>query len=360
MLRTGRETGIGKIAVLRANGIGDFIFALPALQALRSTYPEAEIVLLGLPWHKTFLSGRRSPVDRVVVVPHYEGVREEPGVAEEPGAQAQFFEQMRTEGFDLAVQIHGGGAFSNPFINSIGAELTIGLKERDAPRLDRYIPYVYWQPEILRFLEVVGLVGAFPPSLEPHLEVTREDLLEAYRVVPPHGGPLAVMHSGAGDTRRRWPPQRFAEVADRLSEEGMRIVLTGDSGEHDLTGAVRESMHHDALDVAGRLSLGGLAGLLSTADLVVANDSGPLHLAEAVGAWTVGIYWCGNLINAEPITRATRRAVLSWRLTCPACGTNCLTGSCEHGESFVADAAVHDVIEEALDLLSSKPVSLTA
>src|SRR2546430_14707651 len=70
--------GVRRIAVLRANALGDFIFALPALEALRAAYPQAEIVLLAKKWHATFLQGRPGPVDRVIVVPPYPGVSEEP------------------------------------------------------------------------------------------------------------------------------------------------------------------------------------------------------------------------------------------------------------------------------------------
>ncbi|MGE5223226.1 MAG: glycosyltransferase family 9 protein, partial [Omnitrophica WOR_2 bacterium] len=63
------EREIQKIAVLRANNLGDFVLTLPALQALRRTFPQAEIVLLGQEWHSGFLKDRPAPVDRVVVVP---------------------------------------------------------------------------------------------------------------------------------------------------------------------------------------------------------------------------------------------------------------------------------------------------
>ena len=91
-------------------------------------------------------------------------------------------------------------------------------------------------------------------------------------------------------------------------------------------------MRRAAQDVCGALSLGGLVGLLARCSFLVANDSGPLHLAEATGAATVGIYWCGNLINAEPITRTRHRPHLSWRLTCPVCGRNCIYDNCDHHE----------------------------
>ena len=97
-------SGVAKIAVLRANAVGDFLFALPALEALRHAYPSAEIVLLGRAWHSGFLHGRPGPVDRVETVPQWHGVSEEVGV--DPGG---FFERMRREHFDLALQMHGGG-----------------------------------------------------------------------------------------------------------------------------------------------------------------------------------------------------------------------------------------------------------
>ena len=88
--RCDRVPDIRKIAVLRANGLGDFIFALPALEALRVAYPEAEIVLLGKKWHANFLANRPGPVDRVIVVPVSKGVNEEPGLMENLAEQEQF------------------------------------------------------------------------------------------------------------------------------------------------------------------------------------------------------------------------------------------------------------------------------
>jgi ADP-heptose:LPS heptosyltransferase len=88
--------------------------------------------------------------------------------------------------------------------------------------------------------------------------------------------------------------------------------------------------------------------------VVISNDSGPLHLATAAGAATVGIYWCGNAITAGPLTTARHRALLSWRLNCPTCGLDCIRFDCGHRESFVADVPVKEVYMAALDLLFSE------
>lgn len=86
---------VNKIAVLRANALGDFIFTLPALLAIHAAYPAAEIVLLGKPWHKEFLQQRRTPVNRVIVVPVKNGIRNEKNLSEDESAIEEFLQQMR-------------------------------------------------------------------------------------------------------------------------------------------------------------------------------------------------------------------------------------------------------------------------
>jgi ADP-heptose:LPS heptosyltransferase len=110
-------------------------------------------------------------------------------------------------------------------------------------------------------------------------------------------------------------------------------------------------------DLAGRLSLRGLTGLLSRAVLIVSNDTGPLHLAAAVGTPTVGVYWCFNLITADPLTRRLHRPLVSWRLDCPICGRSQVDDPCEHQVSYVADVPVESVVEQALDVLQIVTVS---
>jgi ADP-heptose:LPS heptosyltransferase len=349
---SGHVPGVERIGVLRANALGDFIFTLPALDALRAAYPAAEIVLLGRAWHEGFLSGRPGPIDRVIPVPEGSLGDETDGELREEERDA-FLERLRSERFDVALQMHGGGRHSNPFVASIGAGLTVGARADDAPALDRTVPYFYWQPEIGRYLEIVSLVGATPVTLEPRVEVLPSDVGEAAARIGLGGEPVVVMHPGARDTRRRWPAEKFAHVGRALAERGARVVVTGDETERELAREVAEAA--GAQDVAGVLSLRGLAGLLSRAALVISNDTGPLHLALAVGGRAVSIYWCGNLINSSGLTRASHRPIAAWRLECPTCGVNCMTGACEHRESFVADVRVEDVLDAAVSLMCARP-----
>jgi ADP-heptose:LPS heptosyltransferase len=349
---------VNKIAVLRANALGDYIFSLPALYSLRAAYPHAEITLVGAAWHVRTLTGRPGPVDRVVLAPAVPGLRA-PADGDEPAER--FYAWARRERFDLAIQLHGGGRTSNPVVSGLGARLTAGLRASDAPALDRWLPYVYYQPEVFRYLEVVGLVGAAPVTYRPVFELTRADRDEAAAAVGPPRGARVALHPGASDPRRRWPAERFAAVGDALAAAGAEVLVTGTGSEGEIVAQVRSRMREPARPVVDEVSIGGLAALYAGCAVVVSNDTGPLHLAEAVGARTVGLYWVGNMINGAPVDRARHRALLSWTINCPVCGLDCTrdiyparaggTG-CGHSASFVADIPAVEAQSEALDLLA--------
>lgn len=341
---------IRKIAVLRANSIGDFMFVLPALDALRARFPAAEIVLLGKPWHREFLAGRPGPIDRVVAVPRARGVSAAEDEADDEPALVAFFEAMRAERFDLAFQLHGGGRWSNPFVWRLAARRSFGLRSRNAEPLDETVPYIYYQPEVFRYLEVVALAEARPVGWEPRLAVMPADRRAAQGLVPT-GKPVVALHPGASDPRRRWPARSFAAVADALAAAGAAVAVIGSADERGIVDELREHARAPLVDLVGRMSLPGLVGVLAQSSLLVANDSGPMHLARALGVATVGIFWCGNLITAGPMDRARHRPVLSWQLRCPECGADCTAVRCEHKASFVAGVAVEDVLREALELL---------
>jgi ADP-heptose:LPS heptosyltransferase len=239
---------------------------------------------------------------------------------------------------------------SNPFVRRLGARLAIGLRADGAPPLDVDVPYEYFRHEVLRALEVAAAAGAPPVTLEPRLAVTADDRAAALAALPVDPRPLAVLHPGAGDARRRWPASSFAAAGRALAGAGALVAVSGTEAETPLAREVCDGVP-DALDLCGRLGMEALVGTLARAAVVVANDSGPLHLASAVGAPTVGVYWCGNLVNAGPLTASTHRAHASWRLACPRCGADCMVQGCDHDDSFVAYVPVEAVTADALELL---------
>jgi ADP-heptose:LPS heptosyltransferase len=299
---------VRRIVVLRANGLGDHVVALPALAALRAAYPDAAITLATSPPVAALLAGRPSPVDEVLAAPRVSGVRGEPGPGGPPNDLPEVVEEfcaaLRARRFDLGVQLHGGGGNANPLLLRFGARVTAGSRAPGAAPLDRTVPWTPFQHDLMRWLEVVALVGAEPVGLRPRLAVTARDRADAADALGGlDGRPLVAMHPGATDPRRRWLPDRLGELGAALDARGARIVLLGGPGDAPLVDAIRAGLGR-AVDLSGRLSLAGLVGVLERADLFVGNDSGPRHLAEAVGTATVGVFTRANLVDVAPLFRA--------------------------------------------------------
>lgn len=347
--------GVRTIAVLRPNAVGDFIFALPALHALRAAYPSARIVYIGKPWHAEFLRDRPGPVNEVAVIPPCPGVGAPLQQACDARAIDAFVAALRAADIDLALQLYGGGRYANPFIRRLGARLTVGLKAQDAEPLDRWIAYAALQNKRLLLLEAAALAGARRLELGRELEVTEHDRAEAARVMrPATGQSLVLIQPGSSDARRRWPAHSFARVADALAAEGAAVAVHGTAAEAGVVRDVIGQMRRPAFDLSGKISLAGLCGLLERSALLVSNDTGPLHLALAIGTPAVGIYWLTNLHESGPLLQDRHRAALAVRTHCPVCGEENLRRRCPHDESFVADVPVGEVTELALELLRNR------
>jgi ADP-heptose:LPS heptosyltransferase len=123
-------------------------------------------------------------------------------------------------------------------------------------------------------------------------------------------GAYACVHPGAADPLRRWSPENFAAVADRLATEGLQIVLTGTAQERRLTAAVARRMKAPALDLAGQTDLGSLAALLSRARLLVCNDTGVSHLAAALHVPSVVVFTATDPARWAPLNGNLHRVVL--------------------------------------------------
>ncbi|MCT2584450.1 glycosyltransferase family 9 protein [Actinophytocola gossypii] len=354
-----RWSPVRRIAVLRGGGLGDLLFAVPALDALAAAYPDAEVVLLGAPGPSDLLAGRPGPVHRVVPLPPAHGVHEPPGrrdPAEDAAARRRFADRVGP--VDLGVQLHGGGRWSNPFLLSLDPKWTVGARTGDAVSLTRWIPYRYYQNEVMRGLEIAGLAGAPPVRVVPRIARTPADRDAAERALSGLPRPLLTVHPGATDPRRRWPPERFAEVAVAVARAGAGVVVLGTPAERDLVELVTKLANDRLPDGVVRaltdLDLDGLCGVLDASTVVLANDSGPRHLAEAVGTATVGVYWMGNALNASSFGRARNRVLISWTSACPVCGVDCTREDlprCPHDVSFVSSVPTGDAVREVTDLL---------
>ena len=311
-----------KIAILRGGGLGDFLVTTPALRALRAVWPAAIVVLLTTPYLAP-LARRYAAIDRVVLVPPYPGVVAGPY---EAGAATGFLAAMQAECFDLALQWHGGGRHSNGCVRQLGARLTAGFRTPDAASLDYALPYDERQHEVLRYLDLLALLGV--PARGTHLDlpVLTSDrdavaaLGDALDLEQWAAGRLVAVSLGAADPTRRWAPEQFAAVVDVLLAEfdlpGV-VVEAPAAQSGDAERFVRAlACPARAVNLAGRTSLGALIGLTSRYRLLLTNDSGPAHIASALGTPSVVVFGSANPLNWAPLNRTWHRVVADWAAPC--------------------------------------------
>lgn len=304
---------IRRIAVFRALYLGDLLLSVPALRSLRAGFPQAEITLIGLPWTRWFVERFDRYVDRHVEFKGFPGLLE---VDYDPIASERALRALRRDDYDLVVQLHGDGTTSNRFIRTIvcPGKQSAGLYSGARPDFLTYAaPYPSEQPEVTRGLGLMRELGCPDTGLELELPLLPSDHDEAERLLGKLTleRPLIGIHAGARSPARRWTPDRFARVADTLaSETGARILLTGSGDEADLACAVAARMSQPAVNLAGRTSLGGLAGLISRLDLFISNDTGPAHIAHTLDIPSVTIFgpaefhrWAPLDLQRHPVVR---------------------------------------------------------
>lgn len=309
-----------RIAVVRALQLGDLLVLVPALRALRSRFPHAEITLIGLPWAEWFAGRYSGYIDRFLPFPGWPGIDE---AAHDRRQTDRFVLEQRAYGYDLVVQMHGNGRAMNGFALALGGRTTAGYFASERPAgLSPTAPYPDDQPEILRNLGLAALLGATDLRTSLEFPLHEADRAEARRLLPPRGlesSPRVGIHAGASAPSRRWLAERFAEVAnDLVSRHGARIILTGGPGEEEIAEAVAILVNAPVTNLAGRTSLGGLAAVLSFLDLFVTNDTGPAHIATALGVPSVTIFGPADFRRWSPLD-TSRHAVVCRQVACSPC-----------------------------------------
>ncbi|HWC31734.1 MAG TPA: glycosyltransferase family 9 protein [Actinomycetota bacterium] len=285
---------VRSVAVLRAlPGLGDLLCAVPALRALRRAFREARITLIGLDPEARWFVERFRYLDALMALPGYPGLPER---AADPNEVVEFLAAAQRRRFDLAVQLHGSGEITNHVIALLGAGAAAGafVEGRYRPDERRFIEYRDDEPEVVRNVRIVERLGVPPAGLELEFPVHGADEAELERVLGdarPRPGSYAVVHPGASIRDRRWPADRFAEVADVLARHGLEIFVTGGEVERDVAREVRGAMStRDAVDLSGRTSVGAVAALARDARVVVCNDTGISHLAAALRVPSVVVF----------------------------------------------------------------------
>lgn len=309
-----------RIAILKPGGLGDFLAITPALRALRRAVPEAHITLIGRSDMVSFCQ-RYPQLDAVVPCPPYAGITS-PGPTNQHKAR-KLFSFFRAQRLDLALQWAGNGLSSNAFVNQLGARLSAGFYAPGAEKLDLSLPFDDHRHEVFRYLDCLRALGVDADGSDMEVPLLPGDFTQLNRVLPELSdtpGALLGINPTSGDPKRRWPAERFARVADVLLESRgfATAILVGGPDQRDQTKAVVDRMQRAdrVVDLAGLIGLGGLAALFARLDLLITNDSGPAHLAAAVGTPSVVIFGAGPPARWSPTSWLWQRPLADWHSPC--------------------------------------------
>lgn len=298
------------LAVFRALQLGDMLCAIPALRALRSALPQTRIALVGLPWAAQFAARFPHYIDEFIAFPGHQPFPEQPV---QHHLLAGFYTAMRARRFDMALQMHGSGEYSNNVVRALGARALAGYGDGKSAGREQFYPYPDGGAEPLRLLNLAALLGA--PADGAHLEfpITDADERELAASGLADGltpGDYVCIHPGARMRDKCWHPARFAQVADQIATEfDVRIVLTGSAAEAPLTAAVASRMRYKALDAAAPISIGAMAALMSRARLLISNDTGVSHIAAGLGLNSVVIFSKADIGRWAPLDKQRHRCL---------------------------------------------------
>lgn len=297
-----------KIAVFRALQLGDMLCAVPAFRALRAAYPNAEIVLLGLPWAKSFVERFSAYFDGFIHFPGY------PGLPEQPFDQLewqQFANRMRREGFDLILQMQGNGSVVNEMLRELNAGVVAGFhSEGNEGDPTCFVQYPGGISEVHRHLRLMGHLGI--PTHGDMLEfpVRDEEVRHLHDECPLLGRDRFVcVHPGSRGAWRQWPPSHFACLADQCAGMGYQVVVTGTAGEAPITREVIKQMDYPAIDLTGQTGLGEIGQLIKEADLLISNCTGVSHIAAAVETPSIVISMDGEPERWGPLNKALHKTI---------------------------------------------------
>ncbi len=356
------------ILLIRPDHLGDVLFTTPAIRLLRETFPQACITYLIGPWSKAIVENNPN-VDEIALCPFPGFTRQRKRSVFEPyEILAQYAKRLRQKSFDLAIILrfdHWWGALL-AYLAGIPRRVGYDIAEV-RPFLTDIVPYSPYRHEVEQNLTLVGRVTGGKPGhdrdsgrksadwpLEFHL--TDEDKLFAQSYLAEHGVKdddlLIGIHPGAGAPVKLWKSEAWAQVADALAQQyGAKIILTGSAEEVPLCRAIGEQAATKPVVATGETTLGGLAAIVARCQLVLGVDSGPLHLAVAMGTPTVHLFGPVDSRAFGPWGDPARHIVVTSGMKCIPCNRLDYAPSELNQHPCVRDIAVEQVVEAAKRLL---------
>ncbi len=320
-----------KILIIQPSRIGDVVFSLPTVAAIKKEFPNA--------WLGYFVDERCAPIvegsadiDEVIVFDR---------TKLSLGYIAKIYRYLHEKKIDLSIDLHG--LFKSAFMVVLaGARFKLASASTNGMRELSWLFSKEIKPEreeshcVERHLEVAKYLGCKTENREFNIAVPGEAEKKIDEIFSKNGieknKRLIVIHPGGGWISRRWFPERFAELIARLNKNiNAQIILVGGkeggAQEKGLNEGIIKKSGIQVLDLTGQLNLKELAALLKKADVFVANEAGPMHIANGLGVKSIAILGPTDPKRTGPF--GERTTIIQHKIECQPCRErNCRSKKC--------------------------------
>lgn len=292
---------VRRLLAVRLDNLGDVLLASPALHAIKATAPEIHLALLTSPTGAQ--AGRlHSDVDEVIV---YRAPWVDPWgeLAHDLDRERTTRERLHAGRFDAAIIFTSFRQSALPaaylcYLAGIPLRLAASIDGSGSLLTTRHRHPERLLHEVERGLDLATAAGFTTTDWKLVLAVpegSRRDAERIVRALHRRTGPVVVLHPGCTMPARTYPAERYVAVAERLVERlDATILLTGTAEERELVAAIAGAMRYEAVTLAGALDFPTFCGTIAAADLVVTNNTGPMHLAAATGTPVVALFALTN------------------------------------------------------------------
>jgi lipopolysaccharide heptosyltransferase II len=314
------------ILCVRLDSIGDVLMTTPAIRAIKESRPGRRITLLTSPV-SVEVASLVPEIDEVIVYDAPWMKATAPRTNSQP--ELEMVEKLRGLGFDAAVifTVFSQNPLPSAFLCYL-ADIPLRLAhchENPYQLLTNWVldpePSCGIRHEVRRQLDLVATIGCRTKNEHLSLSVpdsARDRVLHLLSELSINlERPLVIIHPGATATSRRYPPEGFAEVARRLVlDANFQVILTGTESERDLVEGIQAEMNADSHSLLGCLNLAEMSALIELAPLVISNNTGPVHIAAALGTPVIDLY---ALTNPQHTPWAVPHRVLFHDVPCKFC-----------------------------------------
>jgi heptosyltransferase II len=340
-----------RILVVRTDRIGDVLLSTPVLRALKESYPRAHIAMMVSPYARDTVEGN-SYLDEVIVY-------DKDGAHRSWRASCAFALSLRKKRFDVALILHPTNrvhlvTFLSGIPRRIGYGRKFGFLLTDRVAHTKHLGEKHeleYALDLVRYLRIEPKDKRTYMPIRPESERLVEELLQQEGVG--RNDRLLAVHPAASCPSKIWPRERLAEVADRLTEKyGFKVLIVAGPKDIAAAGVVAKRMRHPAINLAGRTSVSQLASLLKRCRLFISNDSGPVHIASAVGTPVISIFGRNQKGLSPkrwgPVGRRDR--AIHKEVGC----IECLAHNCAKGFACLKAITVEDVLAVADSVLQEE------